>query len=100
MNRYLCSQAEACPACEQTEGVELTSTTARVEAWRCTRCGTSWVVSVVNPHLRDRAGDYAEEVGRLHWTLQRVIALADDADKLTDQQLRTRLLALAESCAR
>jgi hypothetical protein len=53
---------------------------------------------VVNPHLRDRAGDYAEEVGRLRWYLQQIVALGDAADGLTDLELRDRLLTLVETC--
>lgn len=52
MHPVSCEQAERCPACDQTDGVELTSSTARVEAWRCTRCGTAWACSLVNPNLR------------------------------------------------
>jgi hypothetical protein len=40
-------------------------------------------------------GAAAEEIGWLRWTLTQVIALADDAPGLTDEQLRDRLLALA-----
>lgn len=77
--------AEACPACDQIEGVELTTATARVEAWRCTRCGMSWAVTVVNPPP-------ALSV------LRAVITLADETPELADAELRDRLLALAESC--
>ncbi|MGH4007434.1 MAG: hypothetical protein ACRDTH_04580 [Pseudonocardiaceae bacterium] len=45
--RYLCPQAETCPACDQIDSVELTNATTRVEAWRSTRCSTSWAVSQV-----------------------------------------------------
>jgi hypothetical protein len=48
-------------------------------------------------------GAAAEEIGRLRWTLTQVIALADDAPRLADdaprladEQLRDRLLALAD----
>jgi transposase-like protein len=91
VTRYLYPVAEACPACDRIEGVELTSTTARVEAWRCTLCGTSWAISVVNPHPCDR------QAGAAHWILQQVAQLADDMSKLTDVELRDRLLALTES---
>ena len=97
MTWYLCPVAEACLTCYRIEGVELTS--ASVEAWRCTRCSTSWAVSVVNPHLRDRAGDYAEEVGRLRCYVQQIVALGDAADGLTDRELRDRLPPLAGTCA-
>jgi hypothetical protein len=38
-----------------------------------------------------------EEIRRLRWTLRQIIALADDAPRLTDRELRARLVALAES---
>lgn len=41
-----------------------------------------------------------EQLGRLRWTLRLVITLADDANALTDEQLRTQLLTLAERAAR
>jgi hypothetical protein len=37
-----------------------------------------------------------EELGRSCWKLGQVITLADDAPRLTDAQLRDRLLALAD----
>lgn len=37
-----------------------------------------------------------EECGRLRWALSQVVTLADDAPRLTDAQLRDRLLALAD----
>lgn len=81
MNRY--QQAEGCPRCGRTEGVELTRTTSRVSAWKCTQCGMTWAVSVINPHLR---GDYpaalAARVKRhsaARLILREVITLADKA---------------------
>jgi hypothetical protein len=41
-------------------------------------------------------GAAAEEIGRLQQVLNQVIMLADDAPGLTDEQLRDRLLALAD----
>jgi hypothetical protein len=37
----------SCPGCGQIEGVEQTSVTPRVAAWKC-RCGMSWAISLVN----------------------------------------------------
>lgn len=73
---------------------------ATVQAWKCT-CGTSWAITVANPcpAYFEQLGAAVEEVGRLRWTLAEIIALADDAPQLADEQLRDRLLALAE-CAR
>lgn len=66
-------QAEPCPACDQVEGVELTSSTARVQAWHCTRCCTSWAVSVVNPNV----GAALAVIGLLPTPQQRTAALLD-----------------------
>jgi hypothetical protein len=44
-------------------------------------------------------GAEADELARLRWQLRQVVTLADDAPALTDQHLRARLLALAETCA-
>lgn len=98
MSRY--QQAEGCPGCGQTQGVELTRSTSRVSAWKCTRCGLNWAVSVVNPRLRrDYPVALAAVVERLSGTrliLREVITLADEASTLTDLELRDRLRALAE----
>lgn len=84
-----------CPGCDRADGVEPTGP----DAGRCTHCGMSWAVSIVNPrplpgYLAD-LGAAAEEIGRLRWGLDKVIALADEAPQLSDQRLRERLLALA-----
>jgi hypothetical protein len=64
--------------------------------------------------LRDELGDHfdtvsaylvdlcaaVEEIGRLRWRLAQIIALADAAPTITNERLRDRLLALAESCTR
>ncbi|HVE95746.1 MAG TPA: hypothetical protein VNA67_01980 [Pseudonocardiaceae bacterium] len=36
--------------------------------------------------------------GALRWYLQQIITLVDEAPQLTDQEMRTRLHALADSC--
>jgi hypothetical protein len=38
-----------------------------------------------------------EEIERLRWALNQIIALADEAPGLTDEQLRERLLALVDN---
>lgn len=82
----------------------ITGTAPRVQAWSCTACATRWAITTVNPKPRPAyladLGAAAEKIGQLRWTLRRVIALADDADGLTDEQLRTRLLALAGNARR
>ena len=93
-------EAEVCPYCGNTTGVQSTpGTSPRVQAWSCTVCRTDWAVSQVNAHLRtvylvDLAAA-AAEIDRLRWKLAQVIAVADQAPTLTDRELRARLLALA-----
>jgi hypothetical protein len=93
-----------CPYCGATSGVRQTSDTGHIQAWACDRCDTGWAFTV--PDSRTAAallgdlGAVAQEIGRLRWILRQIIALADDAPQLADVELRTRLLALAESCAR
>jgi hypothetical protein len=98
MTLMTASAAESCcPGCDETDGVEQTTSTPSVAAWECT-CGLSWTTTVVNPQLRPAylaIGGAAEEIGRLRWKLAQVTALADDAVGLTGEQLRDRLLALA-----
>lgn len=99
---YLCPQAETCPGCGATTGVQSCTGTPKAQAWSCTGCGMSWAVSVVNPHLRAAyLADLiatVELLGAARRTLRQVIALAEQAPALSDRELRTRLLALAESC--
>lgn len=62
-----------CPGCDRSDGVEPTGP----DAGRCTPCGMSWAVSVVNPRpplFVDRVADMAVEIGRLRWGLRKVIA--------------------------
>jgi ribosomal protein L37AE/L43A len=93
-------QAEQCPGCGRTDGVELTRTTSRVSAWKCTRCGLNWAASVINPRLRrDCPAALAARVERLstdRLIRREVITLADEAPTLTDLELRGRLRALAK----
>lgn len=102
VTRYLRPQAEACPGCEATTGVlPITGTSPKVAAWRCAECDTSWAITAVRPQQPayfDELGAAVDELGRLRWILRQVVALADDVPKLTDAELRDRLLALAESC--
>jgi hypothetical protein len=45
-------------------------------------------------------GAVAQEIRRLRWTLAQVITLADEMPKLTDVELRTRMLMLTKLGAR
>ena len=86
-----------CPYCGTISGVRQTSDTGRIQAWSCDRCDTDWAFTVPDSHTAALAdlGAAAEEIGRLRWKLTQVVTLADDSVGLTDQELRTRLLALA-----
>jgi hypothetical protein len=86
----------SCPGCGQIEGVEQTSRTPRVASWKC-RYGMSWVITVVSPQpYFDRLAATVEQLGATRSVLRAVITLADDAATLPDQELRDRLLALAD----
>lgn len=85
---------DPCPYCGTTSGVQPTSDTPPgVTAWSCTACQTDWAISSVSsrPYFEQLAAT-VEQLG----VLWQVITLADDAPGLTDQQLRDRLLALAD----
>jgi ribosomal protein L37AE/L43A len=87
----------SCPGCGEIEDVEQTSSTPRVAAWKCTRCGMSWAITVVNPQpYFDRLAATVEQLGATRSVLRAVVTLADDAPTITDQQLRDRLVALAD----
>ena len=49
--RYLCPQAEACPGCGATTGVQRKPAPPKVDAWTCTVCDMHWATTVVNPAL-------------------------------------------------
>lgn len=95
---------EGCPYCGATDGTRQTSDTGRTQAWSCDRCGTNWAFSLVNhaqqPAYFEQLCAAVEQIGRLRWTLRQIVALASDADGLTDRELRDRLLTLAQACAR
>ncbi|MGH3936449.1 MAG: hypothetical protein ACRDS1_15970 [Pseudonocardiaceae bacterium] len=95
MTRYVCPQAETCPGCGATTGVQPKLAPPKVQAWSCTACETQWAITVVNPrpYLDHLAGMVAARS-----VLRQVIALADQAPELTDEELRTQLHALAASC--
>jgi ribosomal protein L37AE/L43A len=91
---------EACPYCATSDGIQQTSDTGRTQAWACDRCNTEWAISVIRPDSRaatllNDLGAATEEIRRLRWKLTQLIALANDAATLPDQELRDRLLALA-----
>lgn len=64
-----------------------------------------WAISVVNPQLRSQAypvdlAVVVEEIGAAQSLLREVVTLVQDAPTIPDRELRTRLLTLAELCAR
>jgi hypothetical protein len=68
-----------------------------VQAWTCTACRTDWPITVVNPRqYLDRLAATVEQLGATRSVLRQVITLADDAPGLTDEQLRNRLVMLAD----
>jgi transposase-like protein len=95
--------AEVCPYCRTCDGVRRTAGTGRIHGWVCDHCDTSWAYTVPDTRaavvLTTDLGAAAQEIGRLRWTLRQVVMLADDAPGLTNEQLRSRLLKLAEKGA-
>jgi hypothetical protein len=80
-----------CPYCGATSGVRQTGDTGRIQAWTCDRCDTDWAFTVPDSHtaaLLSDLGAVAQEIRRLRWVLGQVIALADAAPKITNEQLR------------
>ncbi len=81
---------EVCPYCETTAGVRVVSgAPPKVQAWSCTACGTEWVITVVN-----HRATMHEQLDAT--SLLRHVTLADDAPTITNEQLRHRLLELAD----
>lgn len=94
---------KACPYCRTSDRTRQTSDTGRIEAWACDRCDTDFAFTVPDSRTATLLGDLgavAQEVRRLRWALAQVVTLADEMPKLTDVELRTRLLTLTESGAR
>jgi hypothetical protein len=68
-----------------------------MRAWSCTACRTDWAITVVNPrpfldHLTTTV-----ELAAARSVLRQVIALAEQAPALTDDQVRARLVDLART---
>lgn len=61
-------------------------------------CGTEWVISVVNQRPFVDLLVATVELAAARSVFQELLSLADQAPGLTEEQLRFRLLALAE-CA-
>jgi hypothetical protein len=81
-----------CPYCGGTNGVQqVTSTSPRAQGWSCGECGTDWWIGVINPRpYLDYLVGWVE-LAAARSMLRQVIALADEAPALPDDQLRARL---------
>ena len=85
-----------CPYCGTSDGVQRQPAPPRVQAWRCTSCGTDFACTTVNPQpYFDHLTATVQQLGAARSILREVVALADDAPTITDRELRHRLLALA-----
>ncbi|MGB6224103.1 MAG: hypothetical protein WBF76_01875 [Pseudonocardiaceae bacterium] len=93
-----------CPYCGTTNRVRQTSDTGHIQAWACDHCDTDWAFTVPNSRataaLPGDLGAVAQEIRWLRWALARWSRWPVRCPKLTDVELRARLLALAESDAR
>jgi transposase-like protein len=88
-----------CPYCQTTIRVRQTGDTGRIQAWACDRCATDWTFTALDSRTATLVGDLGaavREIGRLRWLQRQIITLADTAPGLTDEQLRTGLLNLAD----
>lgn len=82
-------------------GVQPMPAPPKVAAWTCTACGTEWACTTTNPQLHlDRFTATVGQLAAARSILREVVALADDAPQLADEQLRARLPTLAIKAAR
>jgi hypothetical protein len=79
---------------------QITNTPPKKRGWSCGECGPHWWISVVNPrpYLDYLGGRVELAVARS--MLRQVIALADEAPALPDDQLRHRLVGLIGTARR
>jgi hypothetical protein len=91
---------QACPGCGGTPGVQpVPGLSPRVRAWSCSACRTDWAITVVNPRPWLDQLTATVELAAARAVVREIIALADQAPGLTDEQLRLRLRALAVRAA-
>lgn len=92
-----------CPCCDFANGVtRVACASPKVEAWSCAACGGQWWISVVNPRPQpflDRLTGTVE-LAAARSVLRAVITLADEAPGISDEELRSRLLILAQRAER
>jgi ribosomal protein L37AE/L43A len=87
-----------CPSCGTTTGVRLiTGTSPRVRAWSCSTCRTDWAIAVVNPRPFLDHLTATVELAAARSVLRGIIALAEQAPALPDDQLRAHPVDLART---
>ncbi|HWR47590.1 MAG TPA: hypothetical protein VN327_08280 [Pseudonocardiaceae bacterium] len=59
-----------------------------------------WITSTSPQPFLDRLAVTVERLSATRSVLRRIIALADDSDTLSNGELRDRLTALTQACAR
>jgi hypothetical protein len=87
------AELDPCPCSSGVSGVQrVIGAPVRVRgAWSWGECGTQWAFTVVNPRPQSFLDRLTATV-----VLRGVIALADEAPRLSDDQLRARLAGLAQ----
>ncbi|HET9256056.1 MAG TPA: hypothetical protein VFO16_12755 [Pseudonocardiaceae bacterium] len=87
---------DPCPRCGSTRDVKvITGTSPKVQAWECGACGTEWAITAVNPRSYLDYLVATVELAGARSALRALLTLADDAPRLPDAELRSRLTALA-----
>jgi hypothetical protein len=92
------TDVDSCPSCGDASGVRVRSgASPRVWAWSCAACRTDWAITVVNPHpFLDHLATTVE-LAAARSVLRGIIALAEQAPALPDDQLRAHLVDLART---
>jgi hypothetical protein len=89
---------DPCPYCGDASGVQvLANTPPRVRAWSCAACRTDWAITVANPRPFLDHLTATVKLAAARSVLRGIIALAEQAPALPDDQLRDRLVDLATS---
>jgi hypothetical protein len=91
---------DSCPQCGMTSGVQRsTEISPRVRVWGGAGCGTRWAATVIRSQLYLDHLAAVVELAAARSVLRDVITLADQAPRLTDEQLKFRLVMLAKITA-
>jgi ribosomal protein L37AE/L43A len=87
-----------CPSCGDTTSVQPTpGISPRVKAWSCAACRTDWAIAVVTPRPFLEHLVASVELAAARSVLRGIIALAEQAPALPDDQVRGRLVDLART---